>query len=137
MFSSVGVGFGRDIHRRILTAAQLLISRPPSSFHTCISQLDILARFEEGVSQSGHRGGVAFWYGGSKEIFGNRGDCDSSRPWHEDKDRMTLLMLNWCIWLFAFLRECFPKIGEQCSNASICGSLVRLLRKPVEKVKYF
>lgn len=94
VFSSVGVGFGRDIHRRILTAAQLLIARTSSSSHSCIFQLHIFVRFEECVSQSGHRGGLAFGYSRSKEILGNRGDCDCSRPWHEGKGKLALLVVE-------------------------------------------
>lgn len=106
MFSSVGAGFGRDIHRRILTATQLLIARTLSSARSCIFQLHIFVRFEAGVSQSGYRGGMPCEHNGSKEILGNRGDCDSSRPWHEEKGKLA-------VRLFAFLRECFPNIREQ------------------------
>lgn len=37
---------------------------------------------------------MAFGYSGIKEIFGNREDCDSNRPWHEDKDTMALLVVD-------------------------------------------
>lgn len=41
------------------------------------------------------------------------GDCDSIRPWHEDKDKMALLVVELVHLAVRFLRECFLKIGEQ------------------------
>lgn len=113
-FYSVEVGFSPDIHRRILTAAQLPIPRTPSSSHSCIFQLHISVMFEEVVSQSGHHGAVAFEYSVSKvnivaRVASDRlastvvncwravmevGDRDSIRPWHEDKDKMALVVVE-------------------------------------------